>query len=187
MKGAMKFPDLEREDRRAAALAPGESLRVTSRPDMSARLERMSYVVDMAAEIDRPEEVMAERWGVLPAVAAEILAAMDEEMERRMRGERAELLRVLAGEVLSKGLSTVKTWGLAFAADLDSLNGMPTQGEIARRLGLNKATVSHWVSYWRDLLELRRNRHEKRDQTRVLLAQVQTEDHWSRRKGSEAL
>lgn len=106
------------------------------------------YTPDMAAEIDTEQEIVADRFGVSLKVADEIIRY------RRTAAVGAEAL--LLGEVIgllinSQNLS-VMTHALALAAGLDQLNGVHSETEVANKLGVSRAILSHYVVGWRDLL-----------------------------------
>ena len=107
-----------------------------------------SYTPDMAAEIDTDDEIAADRYGVGLRVARMILA--DREAHQR-RCEAMILGRVLGLLLASRNLP-VMVHALAMAAGLDQLNGAHSEAEVARKLGVTRALLSHYVVGWRDLL-----------------------------------
>lgn len=107
-----------------------------------------SYTPDMAAEIDTPVEIAADRYGVSLKVAATILLDIDA-ASRRLQ---AETLGAVIGTLISGSNLQAKVHALAIAFGLDALNGFHSQSEIARQLGCTRALISHYVTAWRDVL-----------------------------------
>jgi len=107
-----------------------------------------SYEPDMAAMIDRPEEIMADEYGVSIAVALRIIA----DREDLARRGQAQILASVIGLLIQSRNINVQVHALAIAFGMDQLNGAHSQSEIARELGVTRALVSHYVLAWRDVL-----------------------------------
>jgi hypothetical protein len=107
-----------------------------------------SYEPDIAAEIDKPDEIAADRYCVSLATARVILADIDNAARRR----QAETLGAIIGHLLSGNNLPAKVHALAIAFGLDQLNGFHSQSEVARELGCTRALISHYVLGWRDVL-----------------------------------
>lgn len=107
-----------------------------------------SYTPDFAGEIDSPEEIAADEYGVNIATARRILADRD----AAVRHHQAEVLGAIIGQLLSGNNLSVKVHSLAIAFGFDQLNGFHSQSEIARELGCTRALISHYVLGWRDVL-----------------------------------
>jgi hypothetical protein len=107
-----------------------------------------SYTPDLAAEIDSEEEIIADRYGVSLDEAREIIR---DRQHHQRQSEAIILGRVLGLLLASKNLN-VMVHALAMAAGLDQLNGAHSEAEVARRLGVTRALLSHYVVGWRDLL-----------------------------------
>jgi len=133
---------------------------------------------DMAAAIDKPDEILADELGVSLAQARQILAII----ERYRREELATALGAVIGWVLSGGNVVAKIYGLAFAAGLGQLNGLHSQAEAARKLGVTRALLSHYVVAAGDALIGLHDREKliclkfrKRDRTREIYAEKATD------------
>ena len=107
-----------------------------------------SYEPDMAAMIDRPEEIIADEYGVSLAVAKRIIA----DRENLARRGQAEILASVIGLLIQSRNINVQVHALAIAFGMDELNGAHSQSEIARELGVTRALVSHYVLAWRDVI-----------------------------------
>ena len=107
-----------------------------------------SYEPDMAAMIDRPEEIIADDYGVSIAVALRIMA----DREDLARRGQAQLLASIIGLLIQSRNLSVQVHALAIAFGMDQLNGAHSQSEVARELGVTRALVSHYVLAWRDVL-----------------------------------
>jgi hypothetical protein len=107
-----------------------------------------SYTPDFAAEIDREDETLADRYRVSIDQARQILR----DRETIQRQAEAIILGRVIGLLLSSGNLSVMVHALAMAAGLDQLNGAHSEAEVARKLGVTRALLSHYVVGWRDLL-----------------------------------
>ena len=107
-----------------------------------------SYTPDLAAEIDRPDEIAADRYGVSLQTARHILA----DIEAASRRRQAETLGAVIGSLISGSNLQAKVYSLALAFGLDQLNGFHSQSEVARQIGCTRALISHYVVAWRDVL-----------------------------------
>lgn len=107
-----------------------------------------SYTPDFAAEIDKPEEIAADRYGVSLETARLIIADIKAAVRRR----QAETLGAVIGTLISGSNLQAKVYSLALAFGLDQLNGFHSQSEVARQIGCTRALISHYVIAWRDVL-----------------------------------
>ena len=111
-----------------------------------------AYWPDVASEIDRPEETLADELGTTPAVALKVMAHTEAEVRR----SQSLILGKVVGMLLETSNLPVMAHALAFAAGLDQLNGKRSQAEVARELGVTRALVSHYVIGVRDVLSGKR-------------------------------
>ena len=107
-----------------------------------------SYEPDMAALIDKPEEIIADEYGVSIAIAKRILS----DREDLARRGQARILANVIGLLIQSRNINVQVHALAIAFGMDQLNGAHSQSEIARELGVTRALISHYVLAWRDVL-----------------------------------
>ena len=122
-----------------------------------------SYTPDFAAEIDRPDEIAADRYGVSLDAARMILS--DIEMEK-MRIE-ALVLGKIVGWLLQGNNPIVRIYALCFAAGLDQLNGLKSQAQAAEAIGCTRANLSHYVSSAQDALKINNTKFRKSDKART--------------------
>lgn len=107
-----------------------------------------SYDPDMAALIDKEDEIVADRYGVSIATARKIIKDRDNASRRN----QAETLGAIIGHLMSGNNIPAKVHSLAIAFGLDGINGFHSQSEIAKQLGVTRALISHYVLGWRDVL-----------------------------------
>jgi len=107
-----------------------------------------SYEPDMAALIDTAEEIAADEYGVDLPTAMRILSDRQDVVRR----SQAEMLAKVIGLLLQSRNPNVQVHALAIAYGMDELNGAHSQSEVARKLGVTRALMSHYVLGWRDLL-----------------------------------
>lgn len=131
-----------------------------------------SYEPDMSDLIDQEREILADRYGVSLIVADAIIA------DRRGYQYRdvAAILGRIIGVLISAQNPSVMVHALALAAGLDQLNGVHSEAEVARKLGVTRALLSHYVVAWRDVLSGRNysfdiTKFRKRNSTRATYAE----------------
>lgn len=107
-----------------------------------------SYTPDMAAEIDTPEEIAADDYGVGIRVARQIL----KDRQDAVRRNQAETLAGVIGMLLHAKNHRITIRCLALAFGFDSMNGYHSQSEVAKEEGVTRALISHYVLGWRDFL-----------------------------------
>lgn len=107
-----------------------------------------SYTPDMAALIDTEEEIIADDLGVSLNQAEQII----EYAENFARQQQAAILVKVIGLLLTAKNLRIQVHSLAIAFGLDELNGAHSQSEVAKKLGVTRALVSHYVIGWRDIL-----------------------------------
>lgn len=126
-------------------------------PSEAARLyiahqDEPAYWPDIASEVDRPEETLADTLGTTPDIALKVMAHTEAEVRR----SQSLILGKVVGMLLETNNLPVMAHALAFAAGLDQLNGKRSQAEVARELGVTRALVSHYVIGVRDVLSGKR-------------------------------
>ena len=134
-----------------------------------------SYSVDMADLIDKPDEIIADRIGVSLDQARQILEIIDEEKTEYA----ARTLSKVIGQLIISKNPLIMLHALSMTAGLDLLNGARSEAEVARKLGVSRALLSHYVVAWRDLLSGRDYffdilKFRKRNSTREIYAEKAT-------------
>jgi hypothetical protein len=107
-----------------------------------------SYCTDMAAEIDTPQETLADELGIPLKAAGLVMAYVDTEV----RKSQALILARVIGLLLKASNLPAMAHAIAFASGLDQLNGAKSQAEVARELGVTRALLSHYTLGVRDVL-----------------------------------
>jgi hypothetical protein len=148
--------------------------------------KRASYTPDIAAEIDTEEEILADEYRVSLTTARQILA----DRNKNQRCGQALILGQVIGLLLRSGNNLpVMVHALAMAAGLDQLNGAHSEAEIARRYGVSRALLSHYVVGWRDLLSGKQysfdiTKFRKSNNSRVIYAEKAKNPHLTARAGA---
>tara|TARA_B110000503_G_scaffold138932_1_gene226113 strand:+ start:526 stop:999 length:474 start_codon:yes stop_codon:yes gene_type:complete len=107
-----------------------------------------SYEHDYAADIDKPHEILADRYGVSLAVARQII----KDNESNKTEQDALVIGQVIGLLMASKNLPVMVHALAIAAGLDQLNGAKSEKDVADSLGVTRSLLSHYVVGWRDLL-----------------------------------
>ena len=131
-----------------------------------------AYEPDIAGEIDREEEILADILGVTPKQALRVMAWHEEEKKKVATEHREAFGRVIAFLLQGKNLP-VMVHALAFAAGLDQLNGKKSQAEIARELNVTRALVSHYVVGFADILGVTVTKFRKSEGSREKFREAQ--------------
>lgn len=141
------------------------------------------YLPDFADEVDRrnPWWLIAEKFDVSEALARRIWEDQQEALSAEKEFIAAHVLSEIASEMIRPCKNPrARAFGLMFAAGLDELNGVHSQAEVARELGMTRAAISHWTGYWRNKVRLvveKFGRNGARESYRTATQAV-----WDRRK-----
>ena len=116
-------------------------------------LHEKSYTHDIAEAIDTEQEIIADEFGVSLETAQRIVYYARDQSRRLEAGMLASVI----GMLLQSKNMVVMIHSLAIAFNLNELNGVKSQSEIAKKLGVTRALISHYVIAWRDLLSSQAN------------------------------
>jgi len=133
---------------------------------------------DYAAAIDLPEEILADRFGVTRTQALAILAWHEEATAATVDREKAAYLQIIVGGLLSSKNPKMNAAGLAFAANLDALNGLPCQRQFARENHVSPSAVSKVVKQWQLALGLQPSAHQKSEKACKTYSMTGKANHW---------
>lgn len=117
-------------------------------------------------------------------LAPESEAATDSET-RTPSATLEAISRLVSILLLSQNLR-LDAFALAFAVNLDALNGIGTQGEVAKKLGLSATMVSRRTEHFRKLLDLPYSPHQKGKIARKAASASLLKDHWRHRKTKDS-
>jgi hypothetical protein len=132
--------------------------------------------------IDTPESVIADRFSITPQQAGEILRWHQTEVDTAVRVEKANYLQIIVGGLLSSKNPKINSAGLAFAAKLAALNGLPCQREYARQNHITASAISKVVKAWQRSLGLTPSTHQKSEHACKIYSQVGKTRHWRNKK-----
>jgi hypothetical protein len=134
------------------------------------------------AGLDGLPEKLAERFGLSLEKARGLVRWHGEILASEVERHRSFLFqRLIAGFLQTKNPKLAAA-GLAFAAELNALNGLGSQAEYARQIGLSRAALSKMTKYWQDELNLKPSAFQKSEQACITYAEKGKSDHWRRRK-----
>lgn len=135
---------------------------------------------DPTATIDDPASLLADEFGLPLDVAEQLHAWHQQSCEAALRQREGDLLSIVIGGLISSKNIRISAAGLAFAAELDAVNGLGTQAAYARLLGVTRSSISKSVKAWRRSLQLRRSSHQKSDEACQTYSEVGKKNHWRR-------
>lgn len=136
---------------------------------------------DMSS-FDLPEDDLADRFNITRQKAAAILEWHRIEVENATRREKANYLQIIVGGLLASKNPKLNSAGLAFAANLAALNGLPCQREFARQNHISASAISKVVRSWQRSLDLTPSAHQKSEEACKVYSQVGKNRHWRSQK-----
>ncbi len=93
-----------------------------------------------------------------------------------------EVISRIVGLLIAAPNVRLSAYALAFAANLNALNGLGTQGDAARAIGVSATILSRRIEETRELLGLPRSAHQKGDPARLAAKKATSTNHWRNRK-----
>lgn len=148
-----------------------------------------SYRVDIAGEVDGPEDLLAEIiCKQIPGATLTQTLACARHVYEWTQARAAEEVKISLSQTISRvvavllrpGNTKMACWALGFACDLGSLNGMPSMRAAAREFGWTVAALSKRTIWWRDHLGIRTNANFKSAGAVESYRSVQRGNHWRR-------
>lgn len=136
---------------------------------------------DYAAEIDQPHETLADEFNITDTQARAFLTWHYAAVTAAVDREKANYLQLIVGGLLSSKNPKLNAAGLAFAANLAALNGLPCQREYARQNHVSAQAISKVVTGWQRALSLRPSAHQKSAQACETYSRVGKARHWRAR------
>lgn len=136
---------------------------------------------DYAASIDKPHEILADEFGISAEKAARLIQWHNLEIQAAVDREKSNYLQLIIGGLLSSKNPKLNAAGLAFAANLAALNGLPCQREYARQNHISASALSKVVKAWSHTLGLRPSAHQKSEQACATYSEVGKKNHWRAR------
>jgi hypothetical protein len=137
---------------------------------------------DNIQSIDSPEEKIADRFGITQSKAAAILQWHRREIDAAIKQEKAYYLQIIVGGLLASKNPKLNSAALAFATNLDALNGLPCQREYARQNHISPSAISKVVKAWEKSLDLAPSAHQKSKKACQVYSQVGKSRHCRGRK-----
>lgn len=140
--------------------------------------------IDLAAELDGHAGPIADRFDIPLHVAREILDWHVAGVEASMRTHEADLLSIVVGGLLASNNIKIAAAGLAFAGGMEAANGLGSQAQYARKLGVSRTILSKAVRSWAEQLNLRTNVWQKTPEACATYSAVAKARHWRKAKVS---
>lgn len=135
-------------------------------------------------DAQRRADELVERWDCPPKVAAEMLAWIEEEIDREAAKRKAHGLAAAAGILINAANVTVSAYALAFACEMNSLDiaKCPSMRAAAKKIGCSAAYISALANQYCDLLCLPRPKGMKSAQARTSYQTARKGNHWRKQK-----
>jgi len=132
----------------------------------------------------RLADALAERFGLAPAMVAQLIPWVEIEIDREADFRRTVLLGRIAGGLIGHENAKISIVGLAFACGLDALRnrGWTSMRVAAKAIGCSPAYISHFANAWCDLLELPRPSGMKSAPARASYQKARQANHWRQQK-----
>jgi hypothetical protein len=128
---------------------------------------REPHYFDDHSEMDTEVDLICEQLGVGPGLARRIKDYKDAAVAESVDWEIARILSIVLSDLVKpcKNLRA-RVYGLIFATGLDEVNSIHSQAEIARKIGCTRALISHYTTYWADLIKLGVFKFRKSEESR---------------------
>lgn len=150
----------------------------TNRSDSDAS-ESNSSRTDSLEYTEASTDSLAEMFDLGSGSDLEKLEAhIEERVKKEVDARVMHNLQQVVAVFLSAPNAKIAAGGLAFAANLSSLNGLKNQTHYGRLIGVTKGAISKSTRYWKALLDLPANAHMKSDKACDSYSKAQTEKHW---------
>ena len=137
---------------------------------------------DYAAAIDGEAGALADRMGVTMDMAKTILAWHADALAVALRTHEADLLSVVVGGLLASKNVRIACGGLAFASGMVAANGLGSQAEYARSIGVSRTIISKSVVAWQRQLNLPTSKFQKSEEACTTYAAIAKTKHWRSQK-----
>ena len=148
-----------------------------------------SYRVDIAGEVDGPEDLLAEIiCKQIPEATLTQTLACARHVYEWTQARAAEEVKITFSQKISAivalllipGNTKLSCWALGFALDLGALNGMESMRAAARSNGWTVAALSKKKIWWTGALGIRLNSNSKSTGAVASYRSVQRGNHWRR-------
>ena len=140
--------------------------------------------IDFAALLDSEQDTLADELGISPEAAGRVLKWAERELRAAVVKHEAFLLQLVVGGLLSAKNPKLSCAGLAFAAQLGTLNGLGSQSAYAQANGISRSAISKVHRFWKRMLRLRTGPHGKSEKACQHYSEIGKASHWRHRKAT---
>jgi hypothetical protein len=137
--------------------------------------------LNMGDHCDSLHENLAEQFKIPVAIAKKIAAWHLAVVEREGEERKAAVVARIAGAFLNASNVKLTSAGLAYAAGLNSLNGLGTMAEYAASIGVSRQAVSKVAKQWQEELSLPNSSHMRDEEACKTYSAVQKTNHWRKK------
>jgi hypothetical protein len=135
---------------------------------------------------DSDDEIFADEFNVSLITAKKILKWHTLQLAISIEQEKASYLQIIVGGLLASKNPKLNAAGLAFAANLAALNGLPCQREYARQNHISVSAISKVVRAWSKALDLAPSAHQKTTKACEVYSAIGRSGHWRKKKVTAA-
>lgn len=153
----------------------------TARASDASDLPEMSEWPDMAAEVDRDEDDLAEKFGMGIAQARQLAAEISARVQAKVQGIEARLLARIAANFVESPNPKLCAAGLIFAGGLDSIYGFNSMRSWAAANNVSVAAVSKNARWWVRELGLKNTQNCRVPEVCEKYAAAQNANHWRKK------
>lgn len=139
---------------------------------------------DPSESLDSAASLLAERFGIPEPTAAAILQWHTKATEDALIRRQSDLLAIVVGGLIASKNIKIASAGLAYAAQLDAVNGLGCQAEYARSLGVSRSALSKSTRAWERDLGLQKSPHQKSAEACQTYSEIGKTNHWRTQKVS---
>ena len=136
---------------------------------------------NIAEELDTLPSIIADKFQTSLETATEIATWHEAIVEQTAQQHQAQIIQHIIAGLLSTRNPKLAAAGIAFATELDALNGL-NQAEFARENNITRSAVSKCTVYWQRVLGVDPSVHQKSSEACAVYKRNATNDHWRNKK-----
>lgn len=142
---------------------------------------RCKVEINIAEQLDALPAVIADKFGLDIKTSQKIAEWHEAIVEQTSQQHQAQIIQNIIAGLLSTRNPKLAAAGIAFATELDALNGL-NQAEFARENNITRSAVSKCTVYWQRVLGVKPSVHQKSENACLAYKHNAVNDHWRNKK-----
>ncbi len=176
LEDAIKYGVIEppKDSARVGGHSPNQQKDLSESP-------RCKVEINIAQEIDSLSSIIADKFDINIETAKEITEWHEAIVKETEQQHQAQIIQHIIAGLLSTRNPKLAAAGIAFATELDALNGL-NQAEFARENNITRSAVSKCTVYWQKILGVSPSVHQKSTNACIAYKNKANTDHWRNKK-----